>query len=289
MYASVWKMPGDALCGLAGAVRVLLAGWSSELGDHDEAITAGLRVLVTLTSPQEGTVDPDRPAWWIPPNVQRRCPRGGADPGLAHGISGPLVTLAAALRYGIGIDGLAGSVTHVCRWLISTQQSDLRWPHTVPLDGQPAEPGGRTAWCYGAGGTARALYLAATALNDQTLTDRAIDTLVQVAADVETCRLSGPTICHGLAGLLHVVARTAHDSKDPRLAAVSDQLAGRVAAAFVESTPFGFQHLQDAPGGRDRYADIPGLLTGAAGVAAVLLSWAQPDVAPVWDLTLMTG
>lgn len=289
----------DAVCGLAGAVRVLIAGRAAHLADHadhadhEAAIRIGLRVLVQLA-----TATADRPGWWIPAGAQRRCPDGGADPGLAHGISGPLVTLAISHRHNLpdNTDGDASvveAIAQICRWLLDTQQPDLRWPHTVPLDGEPGSPHSRSAWCYGAVGISRALYLAATATEDHALAATAVDTLAAITGDIAACTLSGPTICHGLSGLLHVVTRTARDSADPRLLDASNRLASLVLGMFDPGAPFGFRHQHDDPPGTAqataRTADLPGLLTGASGTAAALLSWAEPTTADVWDLPLLVG
>ena len=105
-------------------------------------------------------------------------------------------------------------------WLVRHRSADpfgANWPTVVPH-----EPGGQSAgtsrlqsggWCYGAPGVARAVWLAARALGDHALGELAIEAMAAVyQRPVEERRIDSPTFCHGVAGLLQVTLRFAHET-----------------------------------------------------------------------------
>jgi hypothetical protein len=91
-------------------------------------------------------------------------------------------------------------------------------------------------------------------------------------------QIDSPTFCHGVAGLLQVTLRFAHDTRRPRFVQAAADLVGQLLAQYRPESPLGYASLE--PGGRA--VDQPGLLDGAPGVALVLLA-ASTDVEPVWD------
>ncbi len=144
-------------------------------------------------------------------------------------------------------------------------------PSFCPLGeggGSPAPPG-RTAWCYGPPGAARALALAGSALGQPELAELGTELLLaSLDQPAEVAWLNSATFCHGLAGVLHIAARMAEASDDRRLAGVVPQLCARLLDAFEPDSLLGFRNLE-ADGGQ---VDTPALLDGAAGVALVLLA-----------------
>ena len=264
----------DVISGLTGKGRLLLA-----LGD-DRCLTAlefVLEYLVALTRPV--VVDGHEvPGWWCAPEryavaVDRsHYPRGDFNAGLAHGISGPLALLALAHRHGHRVDGLAEAMRVISDWLLRwawTDESGVGWPSRVGFDAQVsgrAAPTARSAWCYGTAGVAHALHLAAVELGDAGAAGLA------AAAVGRPGPAEGPTLCHGDAGLLQISAR---------MGAPADAVAERILAAVDRSAPFGFRHRLST----GEWADEPGLLQGAAGVALALATYAG-NTAP-WDAALL--
>ncbi|MDQ0377629.1 lanthionine synthetase C family protein [Amycolatopsis thermophila] len=264
----------DVISGLTGRGRLLL-----ELGGDrcSTALDGVLEYLVALTRPV--VVDGvEVPGWWCAPeryavDVDRaHYPRGDFNPGLAHGISGPLALLALAHRRGHRVAGMTEAMRVISDWLLRwtwTDESGAGWPSRVGFDAQvggAAVPATRSAWCYGTAGVAYALHLAAAELGDAGAAALAAAAMSRPGAG------EGPTFCHGDAGLLQITLR---------MGAASDVVAARVLAAFDPAARFGFRHL--LRGGE--WSDEPGLLQGAAGVALALASYAG-NPAP-WDAALM--
>ncbi|MBB4917189.1 lanthionine synthetase LanC family protein [Streptosporangium saharense] len=204
---------------------------------------------------------------------------GGAvrlDLGVAHGIAGPLAALALLeIHRGTGHrDTLLGAG----RWLAELATWDsgcLLWPASVEPPGREAvENAG--SWCHGSSGIARAVYLAGVATGSPDLVD------VAVTATRTLCSrppvLDSPNLCHGLAGQLAIVAAFARDTGDPLLVATAENLAAELADGFRSGALLGYPDVEQ-PGTE---TDNPGLLRGAAGVAALLLS-----PTPAWTRLLL--
>jgi lantibiotic biosynthesis protein len=90
--------------------------------------------------------------------------------------------------------------------------------------------------------------------------------------------IDSPTFCHGVAGLLQVTLRFAHDTGLPLFIDAAQTLTEQLLVAYRPESLVGYVSLE--PG--DNPVDRPGLLDGAAGVAMVLLA-AATDVEPEWD------
>ncbi|MCC3771293.1 lanthionine synthetase LanC family protein [Streptomyces sp. UNOC14_S4] len=182
--------------------------------------------------------------------------------GVAHGLSGPLALLALALAEGVAVPGQREAVARYAATLTERCADDAWGPNWAgAATGRPV----RASWCRGSPGTARALWLAGTALGDEAPRDLAVRALKAVhRRPAAVRRVDGdPGLCHGLAGLLHITSRFAHDTGDPEFAAAA---AGLAASSFP--------------------AGDPGFLDGAAGIVLALLA-AATDTGPAWDRVLL--
>jgi lantibiotic biosynthesis protein len=268
----------DQISGLVGVVAGFLGA------DPPEALGSVTRALT------EGTLrQPGRPPWGTPaallPSsmVSDRYPLGVVNLGLAHGLAGVVAALALALRKGAaGADGELALVVAADTLASAVEQHDgsPTLPHMLPLGNARAHEGpGRSAWCYGPPGAARALSLAGAVLRQPDITRLANDLLVaSVARPPDIAGLSTPTFCHGIAGVLQIAARMAADTADTSVAALVPQLCAGLLGCFDPTSVLGFRAL----GPRGMQPDVPGLLDGAAGIGLVLLSISHwPD--PSWD------
>jgi hypothetical protein len=277
----------DTISGLAGIAAHLLTRWA-DAAAHAAAQHA-LEALVGLI--REPGPGPGTPRWFTPPELfpheeeARRYPYGSLNCGLAHGIPGPLAVLALAQSQGAGVDGLEKAVAQAARWLVTHRCDDdwgVNWPTMVTLpDARPGvDAPSRAAWCYGAPGLARALWLAGAALGDDGLSALAVEAMERVYdRPVAARQIESPTFCHGVAGLLQVTLRFRHDTGLALFADAAAELVDELLDAFEpDGSLLGFRCIE--PGGTR--IDQPGLLDGAPGVALVLLAAAMP-VEPTWD------
>ncbi|MFJ9847969.1 lanthionine synthetase C family protein [Streptomyces sp. NPDC101150] len=283
----------DLINGLSGTARLLLdsAADPAESGPAVEAaLAASLHHVVALSAPVR--VDGHRvPGWWVPPELQisdrdrADYPRGDFNLGMAHGISGPLAVLCSAYEAGREVPGMRAAIEYIAEWLLGwtlRDEAGAYWPARVGWDDELAarRPDAlftRTAWCYGTPGVAAALHRAGTALGRPRWREAAVDALrAALRRDESRWAIEGPTVCHGYAGLLRVLARVAVASGDDELRAGCERLRGKVLGCADVTAPFGFRHLMRFPAAArspvaHRAVDVAGMLEGAAGVALALL------------------
>ncbi len=278
----------DLILGLTGLGRYLLTCGE----EHRDELTGALTCLVRLTEPvvvRGHTV----PGWWVPgpPGLGQEAhfPDGHFNLGLAHGICGPLALLALAHEAGVTVSGQRDAVTGIATWLLERRADDHRWPAAIGFDDEVAgargeRPDGRTAWCYGTPGVARALFLAGRALGRPDWRRIAVDSLVRALDAPSSFADCG--LCHGWAGILHIVGRMAQDTADPRLTGRLPRLAERIIAAHDPALPFGYRYADTPPGlwARDR----AGFLEGAAGIALALHTYATGTAPSTdWDAAVL--
>ena len=253
-----------------------------------------LSYLVRLTEPVTPGVR-SVPGWWTPdPAVLASpldTPRGHLNPGLAHGVAGPLALLALARLAGAEVKGQAEAAARIAEWLLARRGHDRYgpfWPAVIPLEHEESGsvaglPPSRVAWCYGAPGIARALQLAARAFGEPGWEHAALSTLG--AALVRPWAATGirdASLCHGSAGVLHIVRLVDRDASSPGLLGADeavDQLSEHVRLFADAGSRFG---VLTTPVG------AAGLLEGAAGV--VLAARGGPAAPPTslgWDSALL--
>jgi hypothetical protein len=271
----------DVISGLAGVGAYLLERREDNPA-ASTALEAALGALVALTD-----ASGCRPRWWTPPEVMGDAerpalyPNGHLNCGLAHGIPGPLALMALALSGGVVVPGQAEAVERMATGLIEYRVDDawgVNWPTVVPEPSSTWAPS-RAAWCYGAPGAARALWLAGVALDRPEWRDLAIEAMQAVyRRPVAVRRIDSPIFCHGVAGLLEITLRFAHDTGLPIFAEAACKLTEQLLGLHEPSSMLGYRCFE-LRGGR---VDQPGLLDGAPGVLLPLLA-ASTDVEPSWD------
>ncbi|WTD06168.1 lanthionine synthetase C family protein [Streptomyces albidoflavus] len=268
----------DLLYGLTGIGAYLL-----RTDPEGPALKRILQYLVALTQPL-APAGRGLPGWWVHHDPARgespHFPGGHANLGAAHGITGPLLLLAQALRRDITVNGHQDAMSTICAHLDSWCQhgdSGPWWPEHIsrrdldrrhPHHDAPTRP----SWCYGTTGIARAGQLAGIALRSPTLQRFYEDALYRALTDPAQLALVTDTgLCHGWAGIYQTAHRAAADALDPRLRTLPDSLGDALNAPGEPGT------LQ-----------APGLINGAAGTALALTTLASQQAPSTgWDACLL--
>jgi hypothetical protein len=271
----------DVISGLTGTGAYLLARRDDPAAA--EELAALLTSLVALGGEDDGL-----PRWYSPPHLLdeymlQSYPSGNLNCGLAHGIPGPLGLLALAYQAGVIVPGQAEAIDRIAAWLAGhtvTDEWGVNWPTGVALDTPDrAEGSSRSAWCYGGPGVARALWLAGVALDQIRIRDLAVQAMEAVYRRPPAARrIDSPTFCHGVAGLLQITLRFAHDTGLPQFQEAARALTRQLLDLREPETLLGYRSIEQ----EGRRVDQPGLLDGAPGVALVLLA-AAGGVEPGWD------
>lgn len=282
----------DVIAGLTSVGRYLLA--RRDAPACRRALESVLGCLVYLSEEDAGGV----PHWhtgiehMTDSSLRTSYPHGHVNLGLAHGIAGPLALLSLATIVGVEVDGQQQAIVRTGDWVGRSQLEDewgVNFPAATPL----APPGGttandeprpsRSAWCYGAPGMARALWLAGSATHRRDYRDLAVAAMGAVyRRPTAARRIDSPTVCHGVAGLLQVTLRFANECRLPMFVDAARDLTTQLVGAHEPTSRFGYRNLE--PNGSR--VDHPGLLDGAAGIALVLLA-ATTRVEPTWDRVLL--
>lgn len=284
----------DVVNGISGTSRLLLDAVDDRdesSGEVDAALTVSLQHLVELARPScsGGTVVP---GWWVPGDQQptaedqHQYPRGDFNLGLAHGVPGPTMLLTLAAEAGHVVSGQYEAIATMGGWLRSWVLRDdegAYWPARVAWQDQVAERPAthlftRSAWCYGAPGVAAVLYRAGRLLGMDDWCRTAVESLRAILRrHRERWHLEGPTVCHGYAGLMHILHKVGESAGDPVLISGARHLALMVLDEADPASPFLFQHeVPDSVEGwrtatTTKNLNVVGTLEGASGVACSLL------------------
>ncbi|MFC6087995.1 lanthionine synthetase LanC family protein [Saccharothrix lopnurensis] len=189
--------------------------------------------------------------------------QGRINAGLAHGVPGVVVALAAALRAGSDV---AEPLRGLARWLPAQARRDplgiVSWP-TAGGAPPPARAVRRQAWCYGCPGAAWALWEAGDALGEPGFTTPATTAMRSLCDHYdEDFHLYGEAVtdrvavCHGAAGVLAVADAFATHADLPEAAGLRHRLADHLGRRGEEVAELARTDMS--------------LLTGAAGVLAAL-------------------
>ncbi len=289
----------DIISGAAGVFAYLVT-----IEVPTDEVLGAIRILVQyLISLAESDRQETRERWYIAPQWlstdedRDQYPDGQVNCGLAHGIAGPLAALSIAWNEGYRFAGLREAIVSLSQWVLRHQMADewgINWPSVIPFSrseatNEPEATNGsqwhpaRAAWCDGAPGMARALWLAGVALDDETLRQRAIEAMETVLRRPIVARgMASPNLCHGMAGLLQICLRFAHETGNETIRQHIPLLVTQILDLFDPEFALGFRDL-DADGvGIDEAT----WLTGAPGTALALLA-AATAVPPDWDRMLL--
>lgn len=208
------------------------------------------------------------PGWYLgPDDILNRNKSGNFNLGLAHGVTGILAYLSLATLKGVEVAGQSEMIQQISTWLL-VKSHNMRWPATIPFEGEQSQTVCKDAWCYGVPGIARTLFLAGKALKDEDLKSFAAEAFRRVfTRSREEWQLPGPMLCHGIAGLLMITLEMSKERGCEDLKKRVEELYPILVSSLdIEQSQCEF-------------------LDGSAGVALTLLSLEDPDVN--WHYPLM--
>lgn len=255
----------------------------------------------------------------LPPHQLALHPGGYYNLGLAHGVPGVIGLLGAMWAADVARPRVAALLEPAVAWLLSRALPPGLGARYDWAEGAAVTPGAapsatasaardatadaatggnadtaprpaRSAWCYGDPGVAAALLLAGRAMGNARWIEEARALALGIATRPEAdAGVVDAGLCHGSAGLAHVLYRLYRGTGDPALAeAARAWLVRTLDMRAPEAAPkvAGFHARTSDAQGALCWEEDPGMLTGAAGVALALLAGlghAPPD----WDRVLL--
>ncbi|MEO8699985.1 MAG: lanthionine synthetase C family protein [Kofleriaceae bacterium] len=213
-------------------------------------------------------------------------PRGSYALGFARGVPGVTALVAAAHRHGIA--GATELVDGSVAWLLA-QQIDTpaaRFPIQIVAGSPPITA--RPAWCFGDIGVALGLAIAAGARDRADWRQIAIETArLSATSPLGDHEIHDAGICHGSAGLAHLVNRIYQLTGDGELRRGAVRWYERALAMRRPADGYAGFAPAVAPGVLDASGRAGwSLVFGAAGVSLCLLS-AATSLEPAWDQLLL--
>lgn len=238
--------------------------------------------------------------WFLSPNdplnARNRAanPKGNFNLGLAHGVTGILAFLAIAWLRGVQVEGQKEAMLAIANWIRSKSylhEGVIGWPYTVSweeeIEGAPVSvKGSKEAWCYGVPGIARTLFLTGKALGDEEMKEFAMKAFRGVfSRRGEEWGLPGPTLCHGISGLLLITHMMSKEAGGEDLAVRVEELKEILLSYYNPEAPWGFKDVEFTRKGKRCEVNKPGFLEGSAGIVLTLLTLSQEM--PKWHLPLL--
>lgn len=237
------------------------------------------------------------PGWFLSPNDSLNAknrslyPNGTFNLGLAHGVTGILAFLSIAYLRGIQLEGQKEAIDRISTWIRDRSfvgKSGIMWPYCISweeeVQGKPfSKIDSRDAWCYGVPGIARTLFVAGKAIGNQDLKSFAATAFRNIfLRSPEKWNLPGPTLCHGIAGLLLITREMSKEEGLEDLDHQVKELENLLLSFYKSSSPWGFQDIELGPHGKSYEVNKPGFLEGTAGVLLTILNSSDD-----WHLPLL--
>jgi lantibiotic modifying enzyme len=224
----------------------------------------------------------------LPEHQRVHHPNGYYNLGLAHGAPGVIGFLADTCAAGVAVERARPLLDGAVAWLLTQRQpeavgSTFAW--ALAAGDPPTDC--RSAWCYGDPGAATTLLLAAQTVGDASWERAARDIALRSARRArDKAGVVDAGLCHGGAGLAHVLNRQYHLTGEPELLAVARHWFEATLAMRKPGTGVGgFLAYTPNDRGQPEWTAERGFLTGAAGVGLALLGAATP-LEPAWDRIL---
>lgn len=230
----------------------------------------------------------------LPPHQRQLYPDGYYNVGVAHGVPGIAGLLAGMAAAGIEPERTGRLLAGAVSWVLA-QEGESEIGRCFPHFSAPGLPGGegagpgqasRLAWCYGDPGIAAVLLAAARAAGREDWEEHAVATALRSAArPLASSQVRDVGLCHGTAGLAHLLNRLHQATGRPELAAAARDWVRRTLEMRQPDGVAGFTCWDTAKGG---WWPERGFLTGAAGVGLCLLGTVSP-IEPAWDRAILTA
>ena len=209
------------------------------------------------------------------------------DLGIAHGIVGPILTLAKLKSEKIIQENVTDKLNKVVSMVLSFRRTDKLWPGkiysnnilNIDFGNLPT----RMAWCYGTPGTALALFKTCQLVNLNYTNDIIESLIAQIrSSEKNTFSLS---ICHGLAGVAFVYEMIGNKNTNKELISFANDLRQRIITSFSTAKVFGYSDREKI--GNDLIElESVGILQGVSGIVLFLLD-AYSDEKLLWKKMLI--
>jgi lantibiotic modifying enzyme len=240
---------------------------------------------------QRAVADASGFSWFTPPEQlpawQRSiCPQGYFNLGLAHGVPGVIGLLSRMLLANVERERVSRLLEGAMQWMlgVSSCRVEGRYPswRGIGASDTPA----RLAWCYGDMGVASVMLSAARAAERQDWYAEALAlSHLTTRRPPELALVRDGGLCHGAAGVAHILNRLFHGIDEPSLRERARYWFGQLLDLRQPGGGCGGFSMFD-PEADPQWRTDPGVLTGSAGIGLALLAATSAHM-PEWDRSLL--
>jgi lantibiotic biosynthesis protein len=257
---------------------------------------SGRQLLSNVVQRLDGLAEPRGQGccWRTPPEhlplwQRKAAPRGYVNLGLAHGVPGVIALLAKAVLRDVEAPSARALLDRSVTWLLTQRGLDREVGFAAWSIGAEQRSSTQSAWCYGDPGVTAALFMAAGAAKRDDWERDARELARAIAKrDPEGSGIRDAGLCHGAAGIAHILHRLYRAEGDPFLRAAAVSWFERTLAMRTPGVGVGgFVHDgMGRTGDEHLYSSNSGFLVGSAGIGLALMA-ALSDTAPTWDQVLL--
>lgn len=284
----------DLIAGLSGIGNSLLMRENLSVEDRD--VLNQILYYLTVLSWKITLPDGDsvirfyiKSSNQIRDDEKKSFPNGNLNFGLAHGMMGPLMLLAKAYNKGYCVYLQEEAIERLAQIYYKYRAMDennvLIWPTQLRKEDfnkkftQDNYRTKRASWCYGTAGLSRGLYLVGKWMDDSSLKNDGLRSLLGIASmNFDDLALMSPIVCHGYAGLLAILLVTGRNEPkyNDLINGTVELLCEKIVDAYKPSSKFGFIGIDHGilPNGGKKIIKQDNLdgLEGATGIVSVLLA-----------------
>lgn len=275
-----WRGHYDLTGGLVG-----LGVYALERGEHGHRLVARiLEQLEASAEPRGAGLAWHTPAALLPDWQRALAPDGYWNLGLAHGIAGIIGLCARCAAAGVDEARARTLMNGAASYLLEVEPpaaEEGRYAMWYARGGGSNGQRARLAWCYGDLGIAVALTAAGRV--DARWSEPARELARSCAARTAPPGVQDTALCHGAAGIAHILARIAGATNDEVIAAAARRWFAVTLEMRTDHVYGGFPAFD---GGTLAWRADTSLLAGATGVALALHAMVS-DVEPRWDRMLL--
>ena len=282
-----WRADYDLISGLVG-----YGVYALERLDQPAARRCLKNVIDRLdeTAEKRG----DEITWFTAPHLlpewqRKEHPKGYYNLGLAHGVPGVIVLLAHADSAGVQRRKSKKLLRGAVNWLLRRKSlARVGSCFSSRIGPDLKETPTRCAWCYGDPGVASALFLAARLCREKDWEKEALEIALHASEQKgDESGVKDAGICHGAAGLAHIFNRFFQATNKVEFKNAAQYWFERTLQYKRPDTGIaGYLAYEPKLNGQVAWKKEAGVLTGAAGIALVLLA-ACSNVEPQWDRMLL--
>lgn len=273
----------DIISGISGVLYYLLDKEQLLLGKNKMKLNLMIRFLINMSKDYEYRGE-DIIKFHIKEDQETEKERlsmknGHINFGFAHGMMGPLITLAKSKKLGFEIEGLDLSIMKILTLyekFCIRQGGVLKYPTKLPVEdyikGSLNNLSVNCGWCYGNMSIVRGLMKVSNFINEDEKYKYYKEELLNIINQpIKEFNLKSPIACHGYSSVVAVQISAYKESEDKRFLYTLDRNILKIIDEHQKIINYDSEENQEKINYKKLYGVDYSLLNGSGGVMMVLM------------------